>query len=353
MSYSVLKLRAGAAALAQIRRDGFVPEAFSVMAGASGGPKWLVLSQLDRVLAPWILDNRESPLFLLGSSIGAWRFACVAQPDPVKAIVRFEEAYIGQRYGSRPSPREVTARSREILDVVLGEHGARQILASPVARLNVMTARSRRITASDARPALLAALAVSALANAASRKFLGWFYVRSLFSDPRDEPPFAGISDLPLERTALTQRNLGAAILATGSIPLVLEGVRDIDGAARGTYRDGGIIDYHFDVELSAGRGLVFYPHFYGHIVPGWFDKALTRRRGQASLERTVLVHPSPQFVASLPHAKIPDRKDFETMSNDERIRCWRRVVAECERLADTFAQWSARGELEARIEPL
>ncbi|MDH3932208.1 MAG: patatin-like phospholipase family protein, partial [Chromatiales bacterium] len=81
MSYSPLKLRAGAAALAQIRRDGFAPEAFSVMAGASGGPKWLVLSQLDRVLAPWILEDRVAPLFLLGSSIGAWRFACLAQSD--------------------------------------------------------------------------------------------------------------------------------------------------------------------------------------------------------------------------------------------------------------------------------
>ncbi len=353
MAFSALKLRAGPAALAQIRRDGMVPETFSVMAGASGGPKWLVLSQLDRVLAPWILANRESPLFLLGSSIGAWRFACVAQADPVDAIVRFEEAYIGQRYDRRPSAQEVTARSREILEVVLGEHGASDILTSPLARLNVMTARSRRVTASDARPALLAGLAISALANAANRRLLGWFYVRSLFSDPRDEPPFAAMSGLPLERAALTERNLGKAILATGSIPLVLEGVRDIDGAARGTYRDGGIIDYHFDVELSGGRGLVCYPHFYGHIVPGWFDKALKNRRGRASLERTVLIHPSPEFVAGLPNGKIPDRKDFETMGNDDRIRCWRRVVAECERLAETFEEWRVRGQLVARVEPL
>lgn len=353
MSYSPLKLRAGAGALAQIRRDGFVPEAFSVMAGASGGPKWLVLSQLDRVLAPWILKDRVAPLFVIGSSIGAWRFACLAQSDPLAAIDRFEEAYIGQRYETKPSPREVTARSREILDVLLGDSGVREILGSPVVRLNVMTARSRLATASDARPVLLAGLAMSALANAANRKWLGWFYVRSLFSDPRDEPPFAGMSGLPLERAALTADNLDKAILATGSIPLVLEGVREIEGAAPGTYRDGGIIDYHFDEELSGGRGLVFYPHFYGHIVPGWFDKGLKNRRGQASLDRTVLIHPSPEFVAGLPNSKIPDRKDFETMSNDDRIRCWQRVVAECERLAETFAEWGERGKLEAVVEPL
>jgi hypothetical protein len=353
MSDAALKISAGPAALGHIRREGFDRNAFTVMAGASGGPKWLVLSQLDRVLGPWLLHGRDTPVFLLGSSIGAWRFACYAQSDPVAALDRFEDAYVAQRYDARPAAEEVTARSREILDILLSDHGIDEILTADTVRLNVMTVRSRALTASDAKVPLMTGLAVSALANAVSRKLLGLFYVRSLFSDPRSEPPFAELPGLPLERAPLMPANLREAILATGSIPLVLEGVRDIAGAARGTYRDGGIVDYHFDVELSGGTGLVLYPHFYGYVVPGWFDKSLKHRRGRANLDRVVLIHPSGEFVAGLPNGKIPDRKDFETMSNDARIRCWRRVIAECERLAETFDEWRARGQLEARVEPL
>lgn len=353
MPEAALKIGAGPAALAEIRANGFVADAFSVMAGASGGPKWLVLSQLDRVIAPWLLARREDPVFLLGSSIGAWRFTCYAQSDPLAAIDRFEEAYIGQRYDSKPSAREVTERSREILDTVLGASGDTEILAAPHARLNVMTVRCRAVTATDSPPLLMSTLVASALANAVSRRLLGLFYVRSLFTDPRNEPPFLKMSGIPLEHAALDAANLRDAVLATGSIPLVLEGVRNIVGAAPGTYRDGGIVDYHFDEELSGGGGLVLYPHFYGHVVPGWFDKSLKHRRARDSLDRTVLIYPSADFVAGLPNGKIPDRKDFETMGNDERIRCWERVVAECQRLAACFSDWQARGELEAHTEPL
>ena len=92
MPEAALKISAGPAALAEIRANGFMADAFSVMAGASGGPKWLVLSQLDRVIAPWLLPSREAPVFLLGSSIGAWRFTCYAQSDPLAAVDTIDNA---------------------------------------------------------------------------------------------------------------------------------------------------------------------------------------------------------------------------------------------------------------------
>ena len=52
--------------------------------GASGGPKWLVLHGLDRVLFPWLLANANAsaPLHSVASSIGSWRFACLGARAP-------------------------------------------------------------------------------------------------------------------------------------------------------------------------------------------------------------------------------------------------------------------------------
>ena len=84
--------RAGPGALHAIRQHGFSAELVGTMAGASGGAKWLVLSKLDRVVAATLVPRLRGPVYLVGSSIGAWRFACYAQAEPVKAIERFEEA---------------------------------------------------------------------------------------------------------------------------------------------------------------------------------------------------------------------------------------------------------------------
>ena len=61
-----------------------------VVAGAAGGPKWLVLCGLDRaIFTSWIME-RTRPVHLLGSSVGAWRFAALAQG--MDAYERFLEA---------------------------------------------------------------------------------------------------------------------------------------------------------------------------------------------------------------------------------------------------------------------
>ena len=157
-----------------------------------------------------------------------------------------------------------------------------------------------------------------------------------------------------MQRVILRDRNLLDAIVATGAIPLVLNGVRDIAGAAHGIYRDGGVIDYHLDLPHSNDDRLAFYPHFLDRIVPGWFDKKLTwRRPDPAHVDRTILISPSNEFVAGLPNNKIPDRSDFERFAPAERMKLWRQVVAECRRLADELHDVLEKGELESRLRPL
>jgi hypothetical protein len=114
-----LTLRAGPKALALIRDGGFSPVCIAAVAGAAGGPKWLVLEGLDRVLWGDVFAGRTRPLGLIGASSGAWRFAAAVQPDPIAALKRFAAAYIEQRYAGRPSPAEVTAQAVHILERLL------------------------------------------------------------------------------------------------------------------------------------------------------------------------------------------------------------------------------------------
>ena len=349
-----LTFKAGAGALESVRRHGFDISSVGTLAGASGGAKWLVLSQLDRAILQTVVPKLEGPVHLISSSIGAWRFACYAQADPLAAIERFEHAYVNQAYSDAPDVREITSKSREILDVVLGENGVAEILENPLFRSHIMTVRSRHILASENRPLLAFGLITAALLNAASRATLGWSFERALFYDARERPPFFDVTGFPLQQVELAADNLKNAIVATGSIPLVLSGVRDIAGAKPGVYREGGVIDYHLDLPHSSRERLTLFPHFYGRIVPGWFDKRLKWRRPQAgNVDRTILISPSDEFVASLPNGKIPDRSDFVKLTPAERVRVWRQCVAMCAALADEFSEVIEKDRLAARLEPL
>ena len=135
---------------------------------------------------------------------------------------------------------------------------------------------------------------------------------------------------------------------------MVLSGVRDIPGAPRGMYRDGGVIDYHLDLPQSAPDRLTLYLHFIDRIVPGWFDKKLSWRKPDPSnVDRTILVSPSQEFVSRLPYAKIPDRSDFLNLEPQERVRAWRTVVDMCDELADEFHEVLEKDQLAARLQPL
>lgn len=354
MKPSSLTLKAGPGALRKIKRDGFDAASIGTIAGASGGAKWLVLSQLDRAILEQVVPKLNGPVHLVGTSIGSWRFACYAQNDPLAAIERFEEAYIEQTYSERPDTAEITAKSREVMDLVLGDRGKEEILNNPLFRTHVMAVRSRHVLASENRWLLGLSLLTAASLNLVSRKSLGLFFERALFYDPRDLPPFFDVTGFPLQQVPLSEQNLDDAIVATGSIPLVLHGVRDINGAEPGVYRDGGIIDYHHDLPHSEEEKLTLYPHFYDHIVPGWFDKKLGWRRPQPeNVDRTILISPSAAFVARLPNAKIPDRTDFTSYTPPERIKAWRACIEACEEMADEFREILEKDELAARLQAL
>lgn len=352
-----LTFSAGPAAYAEITKEGLRPERIGTIAGASGGAKWLVLSQLDRVIARRLLPQLSGPVHTIGTSIGAWRMACYAQADPLAAIERFERAYLSQTYSAKPDREEISTSTAAILDEILGPLGVQEILTHPVLRTHIMTVRSRHLTSTERRPMLAAGLAAAASLNLLSRRSLGMFFDRVLFVDERgpeaERPPFYAATGFPMFRVPLAAENLKDAIVATGAIPLIMSGVRDIHGAPQGMYRDGGVIDYHIDLPQSASDRLSLYPHFYNYLKPGWFDKRLGwRRPDPLNIDRMILVSPSAEFVARLPNGKIPDRKDFTTYSAEERLRVWTEVVAACRELADELEDVLDNDTLAARLQP-
>lgn len=382
---SELVIQAGARALARLRRDGLSPADINIIPGAAGGPKGLGLARLDEWLfadfLPQGFATRTAPVELIGASIGAWRFAAVCRgnvngvfsADATRAALQhFAKSYSEQHYPRKVSSAYITAYARDLIDGLFVGHIA-DVLSHPHYHLNVLTVRGKGILGREARGRTHAGYALAALANAAGRKHLRHFLDRVWFHAPHSKlrsrsalsaqnasntPPNNGFDSFNTDYVCLSEANFGRALIASGSIPLVLDGVTDIEGARTGTYWDGGIIDYHLHLPFhhlghgGHGDGIVLYPHFTHKIIPGWLDKMLPWRRARGSwLDDVVLVSPSPSYLARLPHGKLPDRKDFTRFVDDfdARLKYWQFAMNESARLRDELAELIERGELGAR----
>ena len=345
-----LQAYAGPRALAHLRERGLRPADVRVIPAAAGGPKGLILNPLDRYLfGHWLADSRH-PIHLLGASVGAWRMACAMQPDPGAALDKLSQGYIHQQFdvpvGQWPDAAQVTRAFKQLLDAQFSGHEA-ALLAHPRYRLHVFTScgRGPLLRRAGRLGTPLGYLGAFA-SNLVRRQALGGWLQRVVFSDPRDPLPFH-LADFATQRAALTIENLAPAILASGSIPFVLQPVHNIPGGPRGAYWDGGITDYHLHLDYAAMQGgLVLYPHFQRALVPGWLDKGLKHRhRASAMLANVVVLAPNPAWVGTLPGAKLPDRADFKTWRHDPagRIRAWQQAVRAAQQLADEAADWLAQ----------
>ncbi|GAB3273958.1 patatin-like phospholipase family protein [Parahaliea aestuarii] len=342
MATSALSVYAGETAARQLRREGWDASLFSLLLGASGGPKWFVLSELDQVLFGDFLQRSNTPLTTLGSSIGSWRNTCLALDDPAAAVRRLQQGYLYQQFSSRPDAAEVSAVSGGILRATLGEQGAARVATHPRIHSHIVTARGRGPAAAGRGPLLASAMAAAALGNSVHRQALRLGFQRVVFHSGAQAAPGLELADFHTHYAPLGPDNLAAALHASGAIPFVLTGERDIPGAPPGQYWDGGIIDYHFDLAQYRGEGLLLYPHFRPDITPGWFDKFLpwrTRPLQRQAVERLVLLCPNPAWVAQLPLGKIPDRSDFQRLAPDARVRYWEACVARSRALAEEFAE--------------
>ncbi len=333
---SSLAIYAGPLALKKLQKDGFRQEHFKVLVGASGGPKWFVLTGMDRYLFGEFFANRRTELYTVGSSVGAWRMCCFATSDPVGSVERLAHYYCHEKYSAKPTAKEVTDSALLMLRKVLGETGAEEIVSNEILRTHIVADRCKGIGSSKFKSLQALHLALSAFCNLISRRSLSLFFERTLFVNNEQFSPWSNLDDLSSTIAQLTQTNVLEAMLATGSIPFVLEGVRDIENAKNGLYWDGGITDYHFDWQFDMGNELVLYPHFSSQVIPGWFDKQIKWRKvNNEHLNNVVLLVPSKEFVSSLPGQKIPDRNDFRRYDYETRVKVWQEVIEKSEAIAE------------------
>ena len=350
-----LRIYAGPRARRHIETHGLRPQDISVVPGAAGGPKGLVLGPLDRLIFGDWLARSQQPVHLVGASIGAWRMATACLDEAVEGFTRLERDYIAQDYEvepgrKRPTALHVSQRFGQSLEAFYGGR-VRQVLEHPRFRLHIVTSRGMHLLGREHRLATPLGYLGAWLSNGLHRKALGWWLERVVFTACAAGQPLRlpfDEKDFRTRQVALSHDNFYAALQASCSIPFVLQAIHDIPGAPRGAYWDGGITDYHLHLNYAASHpeGLVLYPHFQKAVVPGWLDKGWRWRHGATPfLDNTVVLAPDPDWVRTLPNGKLPDRNDFARYGTDlsARVRAWSAAASASAQLAEEFAQWLER----------
>jgi hypothetical protein len=326
-----LQILAGKKALAEIKQHGLRPERIKLMVGASGGPKWLMLSRLDQYLSEHFFPQATQSMSLLGSSIGSWRMACYAQKDPLASFKEFEQLYINQRYSDTLIPAEISAYIEKVLSQLFSPERAKHIVSNPLRKLHVVAVRNRKLLNGRSKLAQGFGLLSAAAGNVFSSKIVEVLYPRVIISPQKSTTPYF----INPETIELKADNLSQSLVASGAIPMVMAPTKVAGGKDRWHW-DGGLVDYHFSGPFNAEDGLVFYPHFFPKVTPGWLDKAIPWRKAKAKdYDNVVMLAPSEAFIASLPYGKIPDRKDFESLSNEDREAYWNTVLERTNELVD------------------
>jgi len=354
-----LTIRAGRRALQRLREAGLDAADIALVPGAAGGAKALGIAGLDRAIFSEWLPAKPRVRHLVGASIGAWRLAAASCTNPAAVLADLAKGYSEQRFPHRPTAKFISQSSRDLLGSLFAGREA-EILGNPLYRLHILAVRGRWPLGRDTLFHTPLGFGMAAMANAVGRRHLARLLDRTVFHDARERLPLLGdaahrFDAFHTHEVPLDAQNLAEALVASASIPLVLEGVANVPSAPEGIYWDGGIIDYHLHLPYHRGEGLVLYPHFTDRIIPGWLDKPMPWRSARGEwLDNVILLAPSREYLAKLPFGKLPDRNDFKRFANDvdARLKYWRFAIGESERLAEDFLEFARRPDL-ARVLPL
>lgn len=339
-SENALEIRVGHLAHDLILKEGLYAQHVDMLPGAAGGPKGIGLTGLDQAIFGDFLTRAKQRRFLIGSSVGAWRFAGIIAQGEKAGPEKLAELYTHLSFNKKMNISDIEKISREMLTGIIGNETQR-LVEHPDYHLTIIAAKAQHLFQSDQKLALYSSLMGIIGSNALARKHLNKFMQR-VICQPAQFPQF-NMQDDAFHTHYLNfhQDNVADWLMASGSIPGVTPAVRNIIDAPQGAYRDGGLIDYHIDLPFQS-QGIVLYPHFTNSITPGWFDKMFKSRQANPEHQaRTVLISPSQAYLKSLPLGRLPDRKDFvlKGLTPQQRIQMWKQAVAESQRLGDEFLE--------------
>ena len=352
-----LEYKAGPEILSMIRDEGLDPRKIRVLVGPAGGPKWFVSVGFDRTLiSTGFLGKSSGRVVLAGASAGAWRCVTMACRDPLEAHEKLRITYSRNIFTAADTPFTVGLALKKNVDDFLGPKDLDCILNHPVFDLAVHTVRGRGPCASENRKIQGMGLIAGALMNAVSPRAMEHFFERMVFFSGPVKPGFLDNS-FHGRAVRLNPSNLRKAALATGCLPYIVAGVKNIADAPPGVYRDGGLIDYQLNQDYCPpDRGITLFFHYQERIIPGWFDKPLKwRTPPKGSLNRVLQVFPGPDFLKLLPDQRLPDRDDFRIFVDNpaERIRRWDKVSEVSEVLGEAFMNHVESGKIRYLVQPL
>lgn len=352
---ALLQYRAGARALERLRTHGFGPRDLRAFVLPATGPRWLVAAGLDRaLLAQGWLHQPGQDVLLLGASAGAWRALALASQDPERTYSALIENYCSKHFTFDDDPRTISQAYVDLLSAVFSSADIEHALAHPTLDLALIAARARGATQLG-RWAQYLALGSAALLNFANARAHELLFERTLFHARAGRPnAHSLVPSLTGSHCRLTVDNLHAVALASGSVPLYMEPVRNIKGATRGAYLDGGLSDYHLNQALEVRDGVALLFLHQPKVIAAWLDQFVPWRKSKAALLSDVLlVYPDPEFVRALPGGAVPSRNDFKTWVNDpqERFKRWRSAVSLSAALGDAFLEDVETGALVRRVE--
>lgn len=363
---ALLDIYAGAQAKRHIESNGLAPSDIATIFGASGAAKWLAIYGLDRaIFEQWLPSHFVSDLAgsadahsgncikVFGTSVGAWKLAAACQNDPGESLERLANAYIDQSYTKKAKPADVVYETERILEALLPDSNIPQLLNHPYLRYSCGAVRCQGLLARNTTVHMAAGM-VEGFARSIVSKGYGAMFERAVFSVERNMPKLSPERGVSTQHCTLNENNLRDALRASAAIPYIMDPISEIEGAYPGSYRDGGLLDYHpIAKRFWNESGLVLYPHFYSHLVPNWFDKFYSKRRAPSSdLDNVIMLSPSKEFIASLPDGRLPDRKDFSVYKGRNEIRQerWRQAMNASLELGQEFLTWTQSGDLAASV---
>ena len=354
---SRIRIKAGSKIYQIIKDGGFNFDSVSTYFGPAVGPRWLIASGFDLALLKGGFLGRFKAVHLIGSSAGAFRFAAWLQPEAIESYNKLLNAYINVKYSREDTPATALEKITGIINEYLEDDALPFALANKKYRLVVITARSRGLVAFQNIWLQKLGLATCFVLNYFSRDNIYRFADRVVFYNASKPPAFCLKSQFRGNYIQMNEVNFKYAVIASGAIPLVIDGVRDIYGAPRGVYRDGGLIDYHLSHQFAAKENeIVLFFHHQERIIPGWLDKKITRREPEArTLNNVLMLFPSQSFIENLPGGKVPDRSDLVTFINDQetRIKNWRKAAELSALLGEDFLELVASGKIREVVEKL
>jgi hypothetical protein len=345
-----LQIKAGKKAHEVIQDGGFHLGHITTYFAPATGPRWLVATGFDLTLLESKLLGGSKTVSLIGSSAGAWRFAAWVQPEPEKSYRNLMKAYITTTYSRADTPATILQSMQSIVNAFIEDDALPFALANKKYRLAILTARAKNLISSEVQWIQKVGLGICFLISAVNSSYIYNFAERVIFFNGAKPPHFCLRHDFHGRYIPLSEVNFKHTVIASGAIPLVIAGVRNIYGAPIGVYRDGGLTDYHLAQNYASKDDEITL--FFNHqerIIPRWMDKKLTYRKPPENiLDNVLMVYPSDDFIAALPGGKVPDRGDFDTFIDNPEVRIerWLQAVQLAQPLGEQFLELVESGKI-------